>query len=62
MQRAPQTEIIEAASELAVDNRRALELSRRLLPGKRVVPADSDDTLTTRGSWHCLTHELPERL
>ena len=42
--------------------RRALEIVQRLFPQKRVVPADSDETIHTMGSWHCLTHELPERL
>jgi hypothetical protein len=54
--------VVEADSEVRRDNRRALEVVQRLLPEKRVVPADSDETIHTMGSWHCLTHELPERL
>ena len=62
MQRSPQTTVIDAAAELSIDNLRALELVQRLLPRKRVVPTDSDDTLRSWGSWHCRTHELPEQL
>jgi hypothetical protein len=56
------TSVVEADAEVSRDNRRALEVVQRLLPGKRVVPTDSDETIHTMGSWHCLTHELPERL
>jgi len=58
----PKTTVVEADPEVSEDNRHALEVVQRLLPEKRVVPADSDDTIHTMGSWHCLTHELPERL
>ena len=56
------TSVVEADAEVSRDNRRALEVVQRLFPEKRVVPADSDETIHTMGSWHCLTHELPERL
>ena len=35
---------------------------QRLFPEKRVIAADADETIHTMGSWHCLTHELPDRL
>jgi agmatine/peptidylarginine deiminase len=56
------TSLVEADAEVARDNRRALEVLQRLFPEKRVIPANADETIYTRGSWHCLTHELPERL
>ena len=54
--------VVEADAEASRNNRRALEVVQRLFPEKRVVPADADETIHTMGSWHCLTHELPERL
>ena len=54
--------VVEADAEVSRDNRRALEVVQRLFPKKRVVPADADESIHTMGSWHCLTHELPERL
>jgi agmatine/peptidylarginine deiminase len=55
-------ETVEGGDALARENRRAVEVLAALFPNKRVVPVDSDETLTTRGSWHCLSHELPDRL
>ena len=55
-------ETVEGGDELARDNARAVEVLTALFPDRRVIPVDSDETLTTRGSWHCLSHELPESL
>lgn len=54
--------VVEADAEVVQDNRRAIEVVQRLFPEKRIVPADADETIHTMGSWHCLTHELPEPL
>jgi len=62
LSRPVETSVVEADEEVSRDNRRALEVVQRLLPDRRVVPAPSDETIHTMGSWHCLTHELPERL
>jgi agmatine/peptidylarginine deiminase len=56
------TERVRGGEQLAADNRRALEVIGRLFPERTVVPVDSDETLDTQGSWHCLSHELPESL
>ncbi|HEX5064593.1 MAG TPA: agmatine deiminase family protein [Myxococcota bacterium] len=53
------TEKVEGGEELEEANRQALALFAKLLPGREVVPVDSDETNETLGSWHCLTHELP---
>ena len=53
------TERVEGGDELEAANRQALDLFAKLLPGRQVVPVDSDETNETLGSWHCLTHELP---
>jgi len=55
-------ETVEGGDALARENRHAVEVLTAIFPNKRVVPVDSDETLTTRGSWHCLSHELPDRL
>jgi hypothetical protein len=55
-------ETVAGGERLERENRHAVEVLAALFPSKRVVPVDSDETLTTRGSWHCLSHELPERL
>ena len=52
-------EIVEGGALLDESNREALALFARLLPGRRVVPVNSDETNETQGSWHCLSHELP---
>ena len=57
-----ETRIVEGGQELAIANQHALDVISRLLPDKRVVPVASDETLETQGSWHCLSHELPEPL
>ena len=44
------------------DNQRALDVIARLMPTRRVVPWNSDETLGSLGSWHCLSHGLPEAL
>ncbi len=56
------TSTLEGGAELARDNRRAVEVVRALRPDRRVVPVESDETLLSLGSWHCLSHELPEAL
>lgn len=53
---------VPADGEVREDNRRALEVVQRLFPGKRVVGVNSDETVHTLGSWHCVSHELPEAL
>lgn len=60
--RPVKTEIVRADPEIASQNQRALEVVQRLFPQKRVVPVDSDETNERQGSWHCWSHELPERL
>ena len=55
----PHTESVHADAEVEADNRRALAVVRALFPGKNVIGVNSDETLGSLGSWHCLTHELP---
>jgi hypothetical protein len=62
LKRPIKTETVRGDPELAIQNRHALEVVRRLFPQKRVVPVDSDETNQRQGSWHCWSHELPERL
>lgn len=62
LERPVHTRLVEGGRELEAANREALRVFRALFPGKEVVPVNSDETLRTRGSWHCLSHELPERL
>lgn len=56
------TRLVEDDPALERANREALRVFRALFPRKEVVPVNSDETLQTRGSWHCLSHELPDRL
>jgi hypothetical protein len=62
LKRPVKTETVRDDPELAIQNRRALEVVQRLFPQKRVVPVNSDETNQRKGSWHCWSHELPERL
>lgn len=62
LERPVDTRVVEGGPELEASNREALRVFRALFPEKEVVPVNSDETLRTRGSWHCLTHELPGRL
>lgn len=59
LSRPVDTQNVQGDAELEAANREALALFGRLLPGREVVPVNSDETNETRGSWHCLTHELP---
>ena len=61
LSKPPMTAIVADDDEVESDNRRALQVIGRLFPDKRVVPAGSDDTIHNMESWHCLSHELPER-
>src|SRR4029453_8939696 len=45
------TEKVEGGAELEEANRQALALFARLLPGREVVPVDSDETNETLGPW-----------
>jgi agmatine/peptidylarginine deiminase len=60
--RPVETQAVHGGEALAADNRRALAVMGRLFPERRIVPVNSDETLRTQGSWHCLSHELPDRL
>ena len=62
LERPVETAVVEADEELERANQRAVAVLRRLFPRKQVVPVNSDETLRTRGSWHCLSHELPDSL
>ena len=62
LKRPVKTDNVRGDPELASQNRRALEVVQRLFPRKRVVPVNSDETNQRQGSWHCWSHELPERL
>lgn len=62
LQQPVETRLVRGGEALEADNRRALEVMARLFPDREIVPVDSDETNRTRGSWHCLSHELPERL
>jgi hypothetical protein len=53
------TEMHASDAELAEANRNAALLFAKLLPGRTVVPVNSDETNETQGSWHCLSHEIP---
>jgi len=53
------TEMQASDAELEESNRQAALLFAKLLPGRQVVPVNSDETNETLGSWHCLTHEIP---
>jgi len=53
---------LPADADVTHDNRTALEVFRRLYPDRRVVGVDSNETIDTLGSWHCISHELPEAL
>lgn len=59
LKRLPDTLKLDADAEVEADNRRALSVVGALFPEKKVVGANSDETLGSLGSWHCLTHELP---
>jgi len=59
LRRRPDTEMLKADALVEADNRRALEVVRALFPQKNVVGVNSDETLGSLGSWHCLTHEFP---
>ena len=53
------TEMHASDAELEEANRQAAQLFAKLLPGRAVVPVNSDETNETLGSWHCLSHEIP---
>ena len=53
------TEMHASDAELEEANRQAALLFAKLLPGRTVVPVNSDETNETLGSWHCLSHEIP---
>jgi len=55
----PETISAVGGDALRRDNETALEVVARLFPGRTAVPVDSDETVQTLGSWHCLSHELP---
>lgn len=59
MARPVETAMHESDAELEEANRQALGLFAKLLPGRGVVPVNSDETNETHGSWHCLSHEIP---
>ena len=62
LRRPVETVTLPADSDVERDNRRALEVLQRLQPDKSVVGVASDETVQTLGSWHCISHELPEAL
>jgi hypothetical protein len=51
-----------ADDDVTHDNRTALAVFGRLYPDRQVVGVDSNETIDTLGSWHCISHELPEAL
>lgn len=59
LRQRPVTEMKDADARVKADNLRALEVARALFPEKKVVGVNSDETLGSMGSWHCLAHELP---
>ncbi len=61
--RGPSRAVTRAADDdVTHDNRTALAVFGRLYPDRQVVGVDSNETIDTLGSWHCISHELPEAL
>jgi hypothetical protein len=62
LQKPDEPEPVDGDPQLELDNRRAVEVLERLMPNHEIVALNSDETLGSLGSWHCLSHELPEAL
>jgi len=62
LRRPTDTVIVRGGEALERDNQTALAVAGRLFPDRQVIPVNSDETIGALGSWHCLSHGLPERI